>query len=193
LKTFTLAAALFLPLTIHMPAAAADDKITPPDVPTELQISDGTKPFLVGHAYGTQNYLCLPSTTGVAWTLFGPQATLFDVDGDQLITHFLSPNPEESGVPRATWQHSRDSSSVWALATVIYTKPPVAPSAIPWLRLDVVGSQYGPQWGDKLTTTKHILRINTAGGVAPSTGCTAPGDIGKRAFVPYTTDYIFYR
>ena len=76
---------------------------------------------------------------------------------------------------------------------MIYTDPPVAPGAIPWLRLDVVGSQYGPQWGDKLVKTKHIHRINTAGGVAPATGCAAAGDVGKKGFVPYETDYIFYR
>jgi hypothetical protein len=30
--------------------------------------------------------------------LFGPQATLFNDDGMQIITHFLSPNPEEGGM-----------------------------------------------------------------------------------------------
>jgi hypothetical protein len=30
------------------------------------------------------------------------------------------------------------------------------------------------------------------GGLAPSTGCSRPKDIGKKAFVPYTADYYFY-
>jgi hypothetical protein len=34
--------------------------------------------------------------------------------------------------------------------------------------------------------------VNTAGGVAPPTGCNGPTDIGNKAFVPYTADYFFY-
>jgi hypothetical protein len=41
-----------------------------------------------------------------------------------------------------------------------------------------------------LSKTTFIQRVNTAGGVAPTTACTEAGAI---AFVPYTTDYIFYR
>jgi Protein of unknown function (DUF3455) len=194
MKTLTLAAALSLPLSIAVPAFAAADHVTPPPVPSDLNVPAGKKAFLIGHAHGTQNYSCLPSATGVAWTLFGPQATLFSEDGDQLITHFLSPNPEESGTPRATWQHSKDSSSVWAVATAIYTQPDyVAPGAIPWLKLQVVGRQFGPQWGDRLLSATHIQRVNTAGGIAPSTGCAVAADIGKKALVPYETDYVFYR
>jgi hypothetical protein len=46
------------------------------------------------------------------WVPFGPQATLFDDAGGQVITHFLSPAPY-SLVLSPTWQHSRDSSVVW--------------------------------------------------------------------------------
>ena len=40
--------------------------------------------------------------------------------------------------------------------------------------------------------TTFIQRVNTSGGLAPPTGCTAPADIGHQAFVPYTADYVFY-
>jgi hypothetical protein len=30
-------------------------------------------------------------------------------------------------------------------------------------------------------------------GIAPSTGCAGPGDIKKRALVPYEADYFFYK
>src|SRR5262245_29427811 len=86
-----IAAALLMGVTVA--PAAADERITPPDVPGNLVVLDGNAPFLIGHAIGTQNYSCLPSATGFAWTLYGPQATLFDGDDDQIITHFLSPNP----------------------------------------------------------------------------------------------------
>ena len=43
--------------------------------------------------------------------------------------------------------------------------------AIPWLLLQVVGAEPGPTGGDKLTGTTFIQRLNTSGGIAPSTGC----------------------
>jgi hypothetical protein len=177
-------------------AYAGYDDVTPPPVPTTIQVPAGNKAFLKGFAVGTQNYICLPSGAGFAWTFFGPQATLFDDDDKQVITHFLSPNPVENGTPRATWQHSKDTSAVWARATPATTSSDpafVAAGAIPWLRLEVVGDQDGPTDGHKLTATTFIHRVNTSGGVAPSTGCTLSTDVGKKALVPYTADYFFYK
>jgi hypothetical protein len=120
---------------------------------------------------------------------------LFNGDNDdQVITHFLSPNPFDGGAPRATWQHSRDTSTVWGLAIESSSDPNfVAPGAIPWLKLQVVGAQVGPTGGRKLMATTYIQRLNTSGGVAPSTGCAASTDVGKKTLVPYTADYFFYR
>ena len=88
------ATALALAFAVSLPAHAG--KVTPPAVPDNLKVDEGNHPFLVGHAFGTQNYVCAPSTTstGVAYVLFTPEATLFNDDGDQLITHFFSPNPD---------------------------------------------------------------------------------------------------
>jgi hypothetical protein len=108
----------------------------PLHVPDELEEPAGNKAFLKGHAIGTQNYICLPSASGVSWTFFGPQATLFNSYDVQIITHFLSRNRDESDTPRPTWQHSRDSSTVWARAQREF---PVG-GTIPWLLLEVVGS-----------------------------------------------------
>jgi hypothetical protein len=175
--------------------AAPLDKIVPPAVPSELGVYSNETAFLMAHAVGSQNYSCLPSANGgVAWTLFGPQATLFSEDGGQEITHFLSANPEEAGLPRATWQHSRDSSAVWAgLAAMSTDAAYVDPGAIPWFLLRTVGKQTGPTSGDRLTQTTAIQRVNTAGGKAPANGCATPGDIGRKALVPYQADYVFYR
>jgi Protein of unknown function (DUF3455) len=173
------------------PQPARAEQVTPPPVPPAIQVPAGNKAFLVGHAIGTQNYICLPSVSasGFAWTLFGPQATLFNDDGGQIITHFLSPNPSEADTPRATWQHSRDTSSVWAMAI----NSSAVPNAIPWLLLQRVGVQDGPTSGDRLTKTSYIHRVNTVGGLAPATGCDLSTNVGSRAFVPYTADYFFYR
>jgi Protein of unknown function (DUF3455) len=161
------AAALVVTFTIWRPPPAHADQVTPPSVPVNIQVPDGNKAFFEGHAVGTQNYICPPSDSGIAWTLFGPQAILFNDDDQQIITHFLSPNPREAGTLRATWQHSRDTSAVWAMATVTYANADVVePGAIPWLLLKVVGTQDGPTDGDKLSETTFIHRLNTSGGSA---------------------------
>jgi hypothetical protein len=133
--------------------------------------------------------------SGFAWTQFGPQATLFKDNGKQSLTHFLSPNPVEGGLARATWQDSKDTSAIWAFATPATTSTDlafVAPGAIPWLRLEVVGAEEGLTGGDNLMATTFIQRLNTSGGVAPSSGCAASTDISKKKLVPYTADYFFY-
>jgi hypothetical protein len=179
-----------LPLSL----IADDDEPRRPEVPPEIEVPGGNRPFLLGHAVGTQNYICLPSGTGGAWTFFGPQATLFDHDGKQVTTHFLSANPDEDGMPRATWQHSRDTSAVWGAARASSLDPAfVEPGAIPWLLLQVVGAARGPEGGRRLTKTTYIHRIRTSGGAAPATGCAEAADVGRRALVPYTADYVFYR
>jgi len=188
-------------LSGSQPARAED--ITPPPVPATLQVPAGNKPFLEGHGVGTQNSVCRPSGSGAAYALFTPQATLFKDDGDAVTTHFFSPNPFEAntnsavvapGGIRATWQHSRDTSSVWAKVDQLSTDPAfVAPGAVAWLLLESVGTQDGPNGGDTLTPTTFVQRVNTSGGVAPSTGCSSLADVGNQAFVPYTADYIFYK
>jgi hypothetical protein len=181
-------------LAIAVPQAALADEIVPPAVPAKLSVPEGNTPFSIAHAAGTQNYVCLPSGKQAKWTFFGPQATLFNDSSEQIMTHFLSPNPAESSAPRATWQDSRDTSAVWAVIKEESDDPEFVESgAIKWLLLRVVGAEYGPDWGNRLTDTTFIQRVNTSGGVAPTAGCAAPADVGKKAFVPYTTDYVFYR
>lgn len=185
-----------LALAIVLPQAAQAENIQPPAVPANLVVDAAYEPFLIGHATGTQNYVCLPQGAGYAFVLFTPQATLFKKSGKQLTTHFFSPNPDENGTVRAAWQHSRDSSTVWGKVVPgnASSDPAfVAPGAIPWLLVTVVGDEEGLGGGEALTDAKFIHRVNTAGGLAPSTGCGSSADVGRTAFVPYTTDYIFYR
>jgi hypothetical protein len=109
--------------------------------------------------------------------------------------HYFGPNPFENGTIRAAWQH-RDTSTVWGQVKPGNSSSDpnfVAPGAIPWLLVTVVGAQDGPTGGDRLAETTYIQRLNTSGGVAPSTGCASEADTGNQAFVPYTTDYYFYR
>ena len=90
--------------------------------------------------------------------------------------------------------HSHDGSAVWAKMIQPSTDPNyVAPGAIPWLKLEKVGTAEGPIGGSLLAKTTVILRVNTDGGVAPATGCTTTAQLGAIALVPYSTDYFFYR
>jgi hypothetical protein len=165
-----------------------------PPLPSDLEVPAGHRPFLLGHATGTQNYMCLPSDSGFVWVFVGPQATLLNDNDRQIITHFLSPNPEEQDTARATWQHSRDTSVVWAKQIASYPNSNfVDLEAIPWLLLEVVGADIGPAGGHRLTKTTYIQRVHTSGGLAPTTGCTQASEVRTRAFVPYTADYIFYK
>ena len=172
-----------------------------PPVPDQIQVPSGNKVYLKGSAVGTQNYVCLPSASGYAWKFLGPQATLFFVfqwmNGEvrqQITTHFLSPNPAEGGTARPTWQSSLDTSAIWGKAAASSIDPNfVAQGAIPWLLVQIVGAQNGPMGGSSLTGTTYIHRLNTAGGVAPATGCSQAGNVGAVALVPYTTDYYFYK
>jgi len=191
--------ALAVAFTVSLSQPVHADEVTPPPVPDNIQVPAGSIAFLEGHGVGTQNYVCLPSgDDSFAFTLFTPQATLFDDLNEQVTTHYFSPNlspipPEIAGTIRATWQHSRDTSTVWAEVTAPSTDPNfVSAGAIPWLLLKVVGAQNGPTGGGTLTVPTFIQRLNTSGGVAPSTGCSRRKDVGKKAFVPYTADYFFY-
>jgi len=179
--------ALMLALTVLLPQATRADNAAPPEVPNTIQVPPGNHLFREGHAVGTQNYICL--STGWASPAYGPQATLFNEDDDQIITHFLSPNPDESDTPpRPTWQDSRDTSTVWGDPIPGATHTP-DPTAIPWLLLEVVGAAEGPTGGDTMTGTTYIQRVNTTGGLKPTGSCTE----GDKALVPYSADYFFYK
>lgn len=168
-----------------------------PAVPPNLEPPAGHTAFLKGFAIGTQNYICISAKKGQEWRFLGPQATLFlTIDAkvtQQISTHFLSTNPSD-GVARPTWQDSSDTSRVWGRAVQSSSDPVyVEAGAIPWLLLAAVGTEAGPLGGALLTQTTFIQRLNTSGGVAPSTGCQTGNDVGRVALVPYTTEYYFYR
>jgi Protein of unknown function (DUF3455) len=193
----------------HEKAPDTKAEITSPITPVAIAPPAGNSAFLVGHAVGTQGYVCLPTSTGASWTVSNarPEATLFTNllgEGVQIITHFLSPdtspnsyspNPLPSGNP--TWQSSFDSSKVWGQVThsIAAGSDPSCPNSgsIACVLLQVVGAEQGPTGGKLLTKTTFVQRLNTSGGSAPGTGCLVPGDIGKQALVPYSADYYFFR
>ena len=194
---------------------AAAQTVTPPPTPIIITPEAGNTAFLVGHAQGTQGYVCLPTSPGAStasWTInpARPEATLFTrVFGQdfQIITHFLSPDTNPNTIApnpipfgSATWQSSFDSSKVWAQVlhgNVLQPGPenPSCPNtgSIACLMLTAIGSQQGPTGGNLLTPVTFIQRLNTNGGSAPADGCAVSTDVGKQTLVPYTADYYFYK
>src|SRR5205085_1266391 len=77
-----LAAAVVLGCAFAPANNAAAQNITPPTTPAIITPPAGNSVFLVGHAVGTQGYVCLPASTGAStasWTINAarPEATLF--------------------------------------------------------------------------------------------------------------------
>src|SRR5947208_915083 len=93
------AAALVVTCASTFAMHASAQTVTPPPTPTQITPPAGNTAFLVGHAFGSQGYTCLPDkNTGTpSWTVNNarPEATLFtNLFGQplEIITHFASIN-----------------------------------------------------------------------------------------------------
>src|SRR3954447_13132070 len=159
-----IAAALALAAVLPGPAHAA--VLPPPSVPDAIKAPAGNVPFLMGQATGTQNYTCQPSSTGYTWTFTGPSATLI-ADGKQIIAHSAAP-------AGPIWEAIDGSSVVGARVAGVTVTVPGQPPAIPWLLLSAKSTTTpsGPG-GIRLHVTTYIQRVNTTGGLAPTSGCDA--------------------
>jgi len=199
------AAALVLACAFGTVTHAAAQVAVPP-VPDTIAVPAGNSAYLVGHAFGSQGYTCLPTSTGgAAWNPTArPEATLFtDLLGQQfqIITHFqsINANPKDATVPvpqsgNATWQSSLDSSRVWMVkknGIDAGSDPDSCPNtgSIQCLLLQSVGNLKGPTGGNLLAKATFIQRLNTSGGAVPTTACA----VGQTQLVPYKADYFFYR
>jgi len=130
------------------------------------------------YATGFQIYACLASGTGYAWVFQAPQADLFrDAELEHHIgTHFKGP----------TWQIGNDEHSSSVVGKVL-AKASIDPTAVPWLLLQAVSSS-----GDGvLTRVRYIQRVDTVGGIAPTSSCDAT-NVGASANTPYTATYYFF-
>lgn len=158
--------------------ALADDHDSdryPESLPAALEVDEDSKLAFVSEAEGVQIYDCKATSTGQAWTFRAPVADLYSRGSGLVGTHYAGP----------TWEWNSGGTIVGSVAARV--PAPVA-GAIPWLRLSVVAND-GPGALSKVHT---ILRLDTVGGVAPSTGCDAT-TLGAVAEVDYEATYYFYR
>ncbi len=142
----------------------------PPAVPSPaLAVPDGNRLAFSFEAIGVQIYECIAAK----WVFQAPEANLYN-NGDQLAgTHYAGP----------TWE-ADDGSKVVGAKIAAFTPDP---TAIPWLLLRAVSHD-----GDgRMAKVTFIQRLDTTGGLAPSTGCDS-SSAGAIARVDYTATYFFY-
>ena len=159
-------------------ACASTPTLTPPEVPAQLRAPAGQTLYLEALATGVQIYECAPKKDEAGafeWAFRAPEASLADRAGKSIGRHYGGP----------TWESIDGSKVVGELKA---RDPGPNASAIPWLLL-AGKSTWGYGVFDK---TASIQRVNTVGGVAPTTPCDA-SSVKQVARVPYTATYYFYR
>jgi len=127
-------------------------------------------------AKGVQIYACNKNDAGAyVWAFKGPEAELADAAGKNIGKHYGGP----------TWEGT-DGGKVVAAAKA--SAPAPGGNAIPWLLLEVKSRDGAGQF----TQAAAILRVNTVGGQAPTTGCDE-AHAGASQRVPYTATYYFLK
>src|SRR5215207_1191734 len=149
-----------------------------PSVPSRIEVPDGNKLFLVGHAVGVQIYSCNATPSGFVWGFVAPRANLYNDNGKLVVTHFGGP----------TWQAKDGSRVVGQLVDGVT----VDPTAIPWLLLSDKSTAAGPD-GDRLAHTTYIQRIAITDGLAPPAADCNATTAGDQVEVAYTADYFFWK
>jgi Protein of unknown function (DUF3455) len=146
-------------------------------VPASLQPAAGEALLSTAHARGVQIYECRAPKDAQGkfeWTFTGPEAELADTQGNRVGTHYAGP----------IWE-ALDGSKVIGAVRQKADAPDA--NAIPWLLL---GAKSGGPEGT-FSRISSIQRVNTTGGKAPSTACSA-ANAGQSERVAYTADYHFY-
>ena len=139
-------------------------------VPDALKVPDGNKLTGVFSAAGVQTYTC----TNGAWTLLEPAATLWaknDRSKRSVALHSRGP----------VWVSTVDGSAVNGSAIANSPKT----GTIPELLLKSTATRGTGVFAD----VSYVQRLDTSGGVAPTTACTGTDQVS----VQYTATYAFYK
>jgi Protein of unknown function (DUF3455) len=160
--------------------------MTGPAVDPSIAVpSDGGSVLLHASATGTQDYTCTQSDAGFSWAFVGPEAELHDCNAAVIGHHFAS----DAGPSAPEWQTTDGTYVIGKRAA-----PPFVPDggamSVPWLLLQATA--HGGTAA--LSRAGYIQRLNTDGGVAPSTTCdqTVAGGALASQKVPYSADYYFF-
>ena len=152
--------------------AASDGRF--PDLAgcTQLQVPEGSN--ISFHVFGVG--FQVDRWDGTKWQFSNPEANLFaDAGLNALVgTHFSAPGAKPN------WLTNSGSRVIGTLVA----RCTVDANAIDWVKLSADNSGTGV-----FNQTTFIQRLNTVGGLAPTTPGTV---VGQEFKSPYTADYFFY-
>ena len=147
-------------------------------LPATVQVPAGNKVALETIGVGEITYECRVKAAAAGefeWVFVGPDARLLDRSGKQIGKYYGPP---------ATWE-AMDGSKLTAVQLA------VAPNMAGAIPLQLVKGN--PAMGSgAMQGVTYIQRVNTQGGVAPATPCTA-ANLSAKQIVKYQADYIFYK
>ncbi len=174
----TLSKAIGLTAICTLLAACSTPSHTPNHVqlPADLTPAANEKAAFTWSATGVQIYECKANAAGaLGWTFVAPEAELFNTKRERVGSHGAGPH----------WTALDASKTVGQVKARADAR---RSSDIPWLLL-TAKSAGGP---GQMAAITSVQRINTSGGVAPSTGCAAVADVGKISRQGYTADYVYF-
>ena len=147
------------------------------DIPASLRAPPNLLLTLQARGTGVQIYQCAVvagDATRYAWSLKGPEATLYDQGGKKIGRHFAGP----------TWE-GNDGSTV--VGEVVSRADSPSGNSIPWLLLSAKANSGRGLFG----SVKFIQRLHTVGGNMPSAECNGSRSGAERR-EKYSADYFFY-
>jgi hypothetical protein len=134
----------------------------------------GTQLVATFTATGVQVYSCeFDASHHLTWAFKHPEATLYDASGRAVIHHDAGPS----------WQADDHSRIV---GRVVGQTASQTPGSIPQLLLETKST--GPD--GMLSGVRYVQRLDTVGGVAPTSGCVTEHQIGES---PYLAHYTFLK
>jgi len=143
-------------------------------IPEPIKAPEGQQAFLSVHAKGDQIYQCSLNHGKYAWEAKAPDALLFNDHWQVVGKHYSGP----------IWEYKAGSRVVGR----IVKKLDVSDKAIAWLLVEVVEHKGKDFFAD----AKFINRINTQGGLPPTSGCDG-NHLGNEKRVAYEADYVFFK
>ena len=183
MKSLTL---VLLPAVVALAACAANPMMAMSQVdnaalPEAVRAPAGTMQTMFTIGTGELTYECREKKDMAGmfeWGVVGPVATLKTKAGEVVGKYYAGP----------TWE-SVDGSKVTGKQLGV---APNGPGNIPMQLVKADPAVPSSNGMGAMQGVSHIQRLQTVGGVAPTTAC-AMGNKGERKAVAYQADYVFYR
>ncbi|UUZ68739.1 DUF3455 domain-containing protein [Polaromonas sp. P2-4] len=167
-----------LALTLLAACGSMQPRYSQAMLPAAVQVPAGNRVAMETVGVGEITYQCSPRKDMAGqfeWVFVGPDARLNDRSGKQVGKYYGPP---------ATWE-SMDGSRLTA------TQIAVAPNGTGNIPTQLVKANPATGRG-AMSGVTYIQRVDTKGGVAPTTPCAAD-NVGAKQVVQYQADYIFYK